>query len=71
MGYSVSIANIHRIQHVKCTIRENIRKTGETGIFPKRPTAANVDVVRKIRNMIKLVNPPTQRETTSKNVEYL
>ena len=38
------------------------RKNGKTGIFPKRPTVANVDVVRKIHNNTILVNPPTQRE---------
>ena len=37
-----------------------------TGIFPKRTTAANVAVVRNIRNIIKPVNPPTQSEITSK-----
>ena len=63
MGYSVSVATIHRIQHGgKGAIRENIRKTG---IFPKRPIDANADVVRRIRNMIKLVKSPTQREMTS------
>ena len=64
MGYSVSLAIIHRLQPGKCAIRENIYNTGKTGIFPKHPTAANVDVVRKIRN-VKLVNPPTQREMAS------
>ena len=59
MGNSVFVATIHRLQHDKSTIRENIRKTGKTGIFAKRPTVANVDVVRNIRNMIKIVNPPT------------
>ena len=60
MRYSISVAAIHR----KGAIRENICKTGKTCIFPKRPTSAIVDVVRKIRNMVKLVN--TQKEMASK-----
>ena len=66
MGYSVSFATIHRIQHGKGAIRENIRITGNTGLFPKSSSAANVDVVQNIHNMIKLVNPQTQREMTPK-----
>ena len=42
MGYSVSVVTIHRIQHGKGVILENIRKTGKIGIFP---TTANVYVV--------------------------
>ena len=66
MRNTVSIATIHRIQHGKGAIRENIRKTCKTGIFLNRPTVANVDVVRQIRNLINFVNPPTKREMASK-----
>ena len=45
---------------------KSVRKTGKNGIFPKRLTAANVEVVRKIYSLIKLVNPPKQREMTQK-----
>ena len=51
---------------VSVAIQENILKNGKTSLFPKRLTAANVDVVGKIHNMIKLVNLPTQREMASK-----
>ena len=36
--------------------KKNIRKPDKSGIFPKCSTTANVDAVRKIRNMNKLVN---------------
>ena len=44
-----------------------LQKTfAKTEIFPKGPTSAKVAVVRKIRNMIKLVSPTTEREIASK-----
>ena len=58
-------------QQGKGAIQENIPETGKTGIFPKRPTAANVVTVRKIRHMIILVNLPTQREMALKCGVYL
>ena len=66
MEYSVSVATIYYIQHGTDTIRENISKSGKTGIYPRRLTAVKVDVVQKIINIIKL-NPPTQREMISKS----
>ena len=33
--------------------------------FPNRPTATIDDVIRKIRNIIKMVYPSTQRENTA------
>ena len=64
MGYSVSVDTIHHDHYTTCQwcdSRKHSQK-GKIGIFPKRPTAANIDVVRKILNMFKLVNMPTQRE---------
>lgn len=50
------------IQHSKGLTGNNVRKTGKSGTFVKNPTAAAVDVVRKVRNLIKLVNSPTERK---------
>ena len=47
--YSVFVAAIHSIHHDKGAFWENICKTG---IFPKRPTAANIKIIRNIRNII-------------------
>ena len=66
MGYSVSIATIYRIRHGKGGTRENAVNWFEKGKIKKRPTATTPDVVRKIENFIKKVNPPTQKEMAAK-----
>ena len=66
MGHSVSVGAINRIHHAKGLIRNKIRNNLKIGTFQKRRTAATNDVISKIRNMIKSVNPPTQREMASK-----
>ena len=62
MGYSISVASIHRIKHCKGISRNLPLKPGEKRTIPKRCTAATPDVIRKIDRMIKRVNPPSQRE---------
>ena len=37
MEYSISVATIHRIQHGKDAIRENIRKTGKKMEYFQKP----------------------------------
>ena len=66
MGHNVSVATVHRIKHDKGATRNSKRKTGKNETFTKRRTAATVAVVRKIPNMIELVNPPTQKEMAVK-----
>ena len=61
MGYSISVASIHRIKHCKGISRNLPLKPGEKRTIPKRCTAAT-PVIRKIDRMIKRVNPPSQRE---------
>ena len=67
MGHNNSVATVHRIKHGKVMTRNNECKTEKNETFTKRRTAAIVAVVRKIHNMIKLVNPPTQREMAAKS----
>ena len=62
MGYSISVASIHRIKHCKGISRNLPLKPGEKRTIPKRCTAATPDVIRKIDRMIKRVNPPSQGE---------
>ena len=56
--YSASLATIHRIQHgmAEAQFEKTLAKLAEL----------EYDVIRKFRNMIKLVNLPTQREVASK-----
>ena len=64
MGYSISVASIHRIKHCKGISRNLPLKPGEKRTIPihVRCTAATPDVIRKIVRMIKRVKPPSQRE---------
>jgi hypothetical protein len=70
MGHTVSIGVINRIQHSKGFIRSNIRNSVKIGPFKKQRTAATDEVIRKIRNMIRSEDPPTQRQM-AKNKGYL
>ena len=65
MGYSISVASIHRIKHCKGISRNLPLKPGEKRTIRKRCTAATPDVIRKIDRMIKRVNPSSQREMAS------
>jgi DNA-directed RNA polymerase subunit E'/Rpb7 len=64
MGHTVSIGVINRLHHSQGFIRSNIRNNVKNGSLKKQRTAATYDVIRKIRNMIRSLNPPTQRQVT-------
>ena len=66
MGHNVSVASVLRIKHDKAATRNNEHKNGKNETFTKRRTAATLAIVSKIRNIIKLVNPSTQREMAAK-----
>lgn len=61
---NVSAATLSPTQNGKGVVRNKIRKTGNNSFY-LRPTAAAVGVVRKIRNLITMANPPTKNSNSS------
>lgn len=63
MPYRIIVKYVKQMaQNVSVDNCNNVRGAGKCGTVINRPTAAKADAVRKVRKMIKLVNPPIRRE---------